>query len=77
MVVIVWRIAQHRSVPSSAVSVLDVESSPRHPDNGKRMNKSIKKNVVEFVFRMVIFNILLDIKHPFEKSFELEINNGF
>ena len=65
MVVIVWRIAQHRSVPSSEVSVLDVESSPRHPDNGKRMNKRIKKIVVEFVFRMVILNILLDIKHPF------------
>jgi hypothetical protein len=67
MVVIVWRIAQHRSVPSSEVSVLDVESSPRHPDNGKRMNKSIKKIVAEFVFRMVILNFLLDIKHPFEE----------
>ena len=31
------------------------------------MNKSIKKIVVEFVFRMVILNILLDIKHPLDK----------
>ena len=31
------------------------------------MNKSIKKIAVEFVFRMFILNILLDIKHPFKE----------
>ena len=43
MVVIVWRIAQHRSVPSSEVSVLDVESSPKHPDNGKENEQKHQK----------------------------------